>query len=139
MLLERLSKRLIREVRSCKTVTEAIGWLRDKYGEDGTQQQVIATERGGPQKMVDKCNVIVVVNGGMLREIAQTSLGVRPTPAEARNRPRTLSRPRPRETLKTFENSLSLVRNKNHTHQELFIEFLSLIVRMMMIYSGLDE
>jgi hypothetical protein len=53
MLLKRLSKRLIREVRSCKTVIEAIGWLRDKYdyGEDGTQQQVTATERGGPQKM----------------------------------------------------------------------------------------
>jgi hypothetical protein len=54
MLLERLSKRLIREVRSCKTVIEAIGWLREKYGEDGTQQQVTATEQGGPQKMVGK-------------------------------------------------------------------------------------
>jgi hypothetical protein len=35
ILLERLSKRLIREVRSCKTVIEAIGWLRDKYGDWG--------------------------------------------------------------------------------------------------------
>jgi hypothetical protein len=54
MLLQRLSKRLIREVRSCKTVIEAIGWLRDKYGEDGTQQQVTAIEQGGPQKMVER-------------------------------------------------------------------------------------
>jgi hypothetical protein len=44
MLLKRLSKRLTREVRSCKTVIEAIGWLRDTYGEDGTQQQVTGTE-----------------------------------------------------------------------------------------------
>jgi hypothetical protein len=43
------------------------------------------------------------------------------------------------ETLKTFENSLSLVGNQKQTHQELFIEFLSFIMRMMMIYNGLDK
>jgi hypothetical protein len=39
-----------------------------------------------------------------------------------RNRPRTL-RPRPRETLKTFKNSLSLVGNQNYTHLALFIVY----------------